>query len=172
MGIFKRWRRSEQREEKLPEASAKLRDALFGDTPLPALLASLNVEALGLEPWSTFSEAERARTSGETEKAIALLQAVLAMPDLDSRMYLEAWQALRSLGVDPPPVRAKDLLGVVVEVGLPGGLDLVAAWPDHCARYWNQGGGGVVWERAEGEVNTKIDELLRAGEKVLKLIGP
>ena len=94
------------------------------------------------------------------------------MPDLDSRMYLEAWQALRSLGVDPPPVRAKDLLGVVVEVGLPGGLDLVAAWPDHCARYWNQGGGGVVWERAEGEVNTKIDELLRAGEKVLKLIGP
>jgi hypothetical protein len=94
------------------------------------------------------------------------------MRNLDSRMYLEAWQALRNLGVSPPPDQAKDLLGLVVEVGLPGGLDLVAAWPDHCARYWNQSGAGVVWERAEGEVNLKIDNLLRTGAEVLKVIGP
>src|SRR6185312_15698383 len=56
--------------------------------------------------------------------------------------------------------------------GLSGGLDLVAAWPDHCARYWNQSGAGVVWERAEGEVNSKIDDLLRTGGEVLKLTGP
>jgi len=170
--IFKRKLRDVQRDERQPELSAKLRDALFGDTPLPLLLASLTVDALLLEPWSTFFEAEKARTSGESAKAIASLQAVLAMPNLDSRMYLEAWQALRNLGVNPPPDQAKDLLGVVVEVGLPGGLDLVAAWPDHCARYWNQSGAGVVWERAQGEVNSKIDELLRTGGEVLKLIGP
>jgi hypothetical protein len=125
-----------------------------------------------LQPWATFAESEKARTSGDPAKAIASLQLVLAMPNLDSRMYLEAWQALRALGVHPPPEQAKQLLGVVVEVGMPGGLDLVAAWPDHCARYWNYSGAGVVWERAEGPINSRIDELLRTGGEVLKRIGP
>ena len=102
-----------------------MRDALFGDSPLPLLLASIKVDALQSEPWTTLAEAERYRTSGESAKAIASLQTVLAMPNLESRMYLEAWQARRSLGVNLPPEQAKDLLGMVVEVGLPGGLLLI-----------------------------------------------
>jgi hypothetical protein len=162
--------RNEQPRNREQDSSSRLRDALFGDTPLPLLLASVKVDALRSEPWATFTEAERARTSGESGTAITLLRTVLAMPNLDSRMYLEAWQALRTLGVSPPPEQAKDLLGVVVEYGLPGGVDLVAAWPDHCARYWNFSGGGIAWERADGPVTGRIDELLGLGAEILKTI--
>jgi hypothetical protein len=60
------------------EAASKLRDALFGDTALPKLLALIGADQLGSDSWKTFAEAEEARIAGETAKAIASLQAVLA----------------------------------------------------------------------------------------------
>ncbi len=170
MDIFSRKPRNESKV-KAQDSSQALREALFGDTPLPILLAKMKADALQPEPWATFAEAEKARVSGESVRSIALLQKVLAMPNLESRMYLEAWQALRILGVSAPPEQVKDLLGVVVEYGLPGGVDLVAAWPDHSARYWNFSGSGVVWERAEGPVTDRIDELLRFCADVFERIG-
>jgi hypothetical protein len=64
------------------------------------------------------------------------------------------------------------VLGVVVEVGMPKGVDLVAAWPDHHARYYNFSGAGVVWESEDTLVTTAIDRLLEVSEPVLRAIGP
>jgi len=94
------------------------------------------------------------------------------MPELESRQYLQAYHCLRGLGVDPPTEKAKDVLGVVVEVGIKNGVDLVAAWADHHARYYNFSGAGVVWERPHDRLDLAIDDLLRVGGVVARVIGP
>jgi len=52
------------------------------------------------------------------------------------------------------------------------GLDLVAAYADHHARYYNFSGAGVVWERPNDSFDKPIDDLLRAGSIAVKRIGP
>jgi len=64
------------------------------------------------------------------------------------------------------------VFGVVVEVGMLKGLDLLAAYPDHSARYYNFCGAGVVWEHPDTSLDSLIDELLAASEQVVKQIGP
>ena len=55
---------------------------------------------------------------------------------------------------------------------MPKGLDLVAAYRDHRARYFNYGGAGVLWERRDDSLDGLIDELLQAGAVVAQVIGP
>ena len=59
-------------------------------------------------------------------------------------VYLEAWLALRRLGDTPPSAIAKQVLGVVVEVGVEGGLDLVAVYNDLSAWYYDHTGAAVI----------------------------
>jgi hypothetical protein len=71
------------------------------------------------------------------------------------------------------PDDARRVLGVVLEVGMKSGVDLLAAYADHTARYYNYSGAAVVWEAAsDGEVNQRIDDLLDAATRVIPLIGP
>jgi len=72
----------------------------------------------------------------------------------------------------PPESEAKRLYGVVVEVGLDEGLDIVAAYEDHLARYGNYSGAGIVWERPDGLLDAAIETLLQAGRVVVEQIGP
>lgn len=92
------------------------------------------------------------------------------MPDLESRHYLEAWHCLRSLGEIPTDQESTRLLGVVVEVGMAKGVDLVAGYSDHHARYYNHSGAGVVWERPTAQLDSTIDNVLKAGAITLAAI--
>jgi hypothetical protein len=103
---------------------------------------------------------------------MATLRAILEMPDLESRAYLQAYQFLRGLGVTPIPDVSKSVLGVVVEVGMVDGLDLIAGYADHHARYYNYSGAAVIWERPNDTLDAAIDELLRLGSVVAQVIGP
>jgi hypothetical protein len=154
-----------------PSDRHEIRDTLFGDTPLSKWV-SVSRETMALEPWSSFGRVKQFVDSGDNRGAIASLQSVLEMPDLESRHYLQACHFLRELGVDAPTERTKDLWGVVVEVGMQDGLDLVAGYTDHHARYYNYSGAGVVWERPDDALDTSIDDLLKSGEVVLQAIGP
>ena len=93
-------------------------------------------------------------------------------PGLEPRHYLQAWHYLRLHGAQPPPAVAKQVLGVVIEVALPEGLDLLAAYPDHSARYYNYSGAGVVWEHPDATLDAQIDALLTAAARVVAEIGP
>ena len=72
----------------------------------------------------------------------------------DHRRTSLDWQSpcYRGLHLDTqgcrPPEKAQDVLGVVVEVAMEKGLDLVAGYADHHARY-NYSGAAIVWERTE-----------------------
>ena len=148
-----------------------IRDTLFGDMPLeawPSVSAALTEQ----EPWCFFIHAREAIAAGRVADAIPIWRLITEMAGLESRHYLQAWHFLRAHGVKPSTVKAKVLLGVVVEVAMYGGLDLLAAYPEYTARYYNYSGSGVVWDRPNNTLDSYINALLLGGEKVLQAIGP
>src|SRR5262249_53662228 len=121
--MFGRSRKTHQQPQLL------LRDTLFGDLPLDAWIPSTRSQAG--EPWASFVHARDAIKAGRRDDAVERLKSVLAQGGLESRHHLEAWEVLRALGVRPSEDQAKRTLGVVVEVPIREGFDLLAAYADH-----------------------------------------
>lgn len=156
-------------KKKTPPTSITIRDTLFGDLPLSEWPRGDDADA---EPWISFVKAREFLDKGDKSSAIAAYQAITAMAAVEPRHYLQAWQFLRQLGVNPPADKAKFVFGVVVEVGMKTGADIVAAYTDFTARYLNFSGSGVVWERPDGSLDASIRALLDAGQTVVNQIGP
>jgi hypothetical protein len=150
-----------------PAISASIRDSLFGDVPL----AQWGKEASG-GVWGHFAEAREHLAANEKMLAIAALRQVLDTPALESRHYLQAWHFLRQLGQTPPAPEAKRVLGVVIEVPMNGGLDLLAAYSDHSSRYFNYSGSAVVVDAPHAELVALIDRLLSLAAVIVAKIGP
>jgi hypothetical protein len=93
----------------------------------------------GPEPASLFGTAPDAR----------VVQTIGEDPAEESRVRLLAWQWLRAAG---QPVASRELLGVVVEVPLEGGLDVLAAYADGTVRYIHHTGRVAVFEGAPDSV--------------------
>jgi len=145
------------------------RDLLFGDMPLSEWPKDSSLQT---SPWNLFIEARNHLETKKNAPAITALQKITEMPGLESRHYLQAWHFLRSLGVNPPEDKAKTVYGVVVEVGMKKGADILAAYLDHTARYLNYSGSGVIWERPDDSLDAEMDALLAAGQDVANRIGP
>jgi hypothetical protein len=64
------------------------------------------------------------------------------------------------------------VLGVVVEVGLASGNDLLAAYADRRAYYYNYSGAGVVWQRPDLSLDALIDSVLASAATIVARIGP
>ena len=148
-----------------------IRDILFGDLPFSQWPNQASTSVDG-EPWLSFISARNQLDSANQESAKQTLRRILEIPDLESRHYLQAWHFLRELGESPTDRDAKRLYGVVVEVALDEGLDIVAAYADHTARYLNYSGAAIVWERPNESLDQAIDSLLAAGRMVAAQIGP
>lgn len=149
----------------------EIRDVLFGDLPF-SQWPNESAPGRDNEPWLSFIQARNQLNSGDKENSKQTLRRILEMPDLESRHYLQAWHFLRESGESPSDAEAKRLYGVVVEVTLDEGLDIVAAYADHTARYFNYSGAAVVWERPDESLDQTIDSLLEAGKVVADKIGP
>ncbi|MBN1545992.1 MAG: hypothetical protein JW902_04960 [Syntrophaceae bacterium] len=147
--------------------SIAIREALFGDMPIEKWAESSTLE----EPWSSFFKARQFIEKGSNEEAIMILQSI-ANSNHESRHTLQAWHFLRKLGVSPPENIHREVLGVIVEVGMKGGLDIVAAYSNHSARYYNYSGAAVIWERPDPSLDNFVDNLLVAGRGVIARIGP
>lgn len=149
---------------------ASIRDTLFGDLPLDQWPGPGGSD--DAFPWSALASARSHLAAGKKDKAIAVWQQIVAHPDLEPRHYLQAWHFLREQGQQAPAAVAKQVLGVVIEVSMPQGLDLLAAYPDYSARYFNYSGSGVVWEHPDDSLNGEIDQLLDVARAVVARIGP
>lgn len=148
---------------------AIIRDTLFGDLPLSQWPSDTTLSA---EPWGSFLQARKHLDRKDRDSARDVLRNITDMPGLESRHYLQAWHFLRSLDVNPPPDRAKTVYGVVVEVALKGGADILAAYTDRTAYYLNYSGAGMIWQHPDSSLDAQIDALLRAGQAVADVIGP
>jgi hypothetical protein len=85
-----------------------------------------------------------------------------------------AWACLRRLGEIPDANVAREVRGIVIEVGLDKGVDSVAAYSDHSARYFNQGGGVIVWDvpNTDKIMDGNVDALLQAARAIASKTGP
>jgi len=148
--------------------SYEIRDTLFGDMAMEAWPAGES----DTQPWASFGEARRAMGAGDGRAAEVIWRRVLEPPGLETRHYLQAWCFLRQAGVTPDDVDAKEVLGVVIEVPIGPGLDLLAAYRDGTAQYHNHAGGAVVGGRPDSRLDSYVDGLLAAGRDVVERIGP
>jgi hypothetical protein len=87
----------------------------------------------------------------------------------ESRMRALAYTRLRELG---EPVPKKKLLGVVVELGMEEGLDVLAAYPDDRVRYINHKNSISVYEPAPPAWQPKLRRLFAAAQTAVEQTGP
>ena len=99
---------------------------------------------------------------------VPALAALAADQTQEGRIRYMAFQRLRSSGQAVPE---RQLLGVVVEVPLSGGLDTLAAYSEGGVRYINQSGKLVI---AEGVLSLQplVARLFDAAQPVVARIGP
>ena len=72
--------------------------------------------------------------AGKTEEAKTKLRSILGVPNLETRIQLWVWSALRELGKQPNANLRKEILGVVIEVPKRGAYDTLAGYQDSSAR--------------------------------------
>lgn len=155
-----------------PAPPHPLRETLFGDLDLQAWTAAPGSSEPGFA--IELSAAREAIAAGRDAAAIAHLEKVAALPGLESRVTLMAWHHLAKLGVQPPADIAKKVHGVVLEVWMKEGLDLLAAYADGSARYINYTGNAIIWDApgSDSAIEASLRALLAAGQAVADRIGP
>jgi len=90
-------------------------------------------------------------------------------PSLECRIKLLAYYLLRKQG---EKIQTKELLGVVIEVALEEGLDVLAAYQDGTARYINYSEKVILLEDAQEQSNQLIQILFDKSNQVINQIGP
>jgi hypothetical protein len=88
---------------------------------------------------------------------------------VESRVKLLAYNML--LGTGHKSTK-KELLGVIVEVGLEQGMDVLASYKDGSARYINQSGKMIFWDAPSAASNALTAQLFERSQIVVDKIGP
>jgi len=144
------------------------RDSLFGEMPLEGVIG----ESIESPCHQLFADAGRSIAAGDNQRAQNILHAIALMPGIESRYQVQAWYLYRLLGGRPLPELAKRVLGVIVEVGIDKGDDLLAVYADRTAHYHNHAGTAVVWKRPNESLDGLIDSVLQTAVTVVERIGP
>lgn len=98
------------------------------------------------------------------------LKSLAADASQESRIRLLAFHQLGQTG---QITERKELLGVVVEVALSEGLDVLAAYADGTARFLHHTGRVIIWENgADNRSRQLIDKLFAESARVVAQIGP
>lgn len=97
------------------------------------------------------------------------LRKIINDPTVETRHKILAYKKLAAYGLN---IQTKELLGVIVEVGLENGLDVIAAYKDGTARYINQTGKMIIWETPDETSNDLIKNLFEKSENIIAEIGP
>jgi len=100
---------------------------------------------------------------------VAAVRALAGDTGQETRVRALAYGWLRDRG---EPVPGSELLGVVVEVALPGGLDALAAYRDGRVRYLNHSGRAMLVDTRVPAIDPLVDALLAASGRALPQAQP
>jgi len=101
--------------------------------------------------------------------SIAEFQKIIDDKNSDPRIKILAYNRQLALGRKPTK---KELLAVIVEVGLDNGLNVLASFNNGTARYINQTGKILVWETSDDKAANKItNELFVNSQNIVNQIG-
>jgi hypothetical protein len=87
----------------------------------------------------------------------------------EGRIRALAYNLLKKNGLKTPE---RKLLGVIIEVSLENGLDVLAAFSDGGVRYINQTGKMAIVEGGIPEIDQKVKKLFELSQKTISIIGP
>lgn len=119
-----------------------------------------NADAEGKYPWNILFEKELNTDA---------LQKITGDLTLESRPKILAYNKLFKASVKPS---TKELLGIIIEVHLEEGLDVLAAYRDGTARYINHSESLIIWDTANEQSKQLSNKLFTEGEQVIQKIGP
>ena len=123
-------------------------------------LYETHVKQAGIYPWNIlFSE-----KSSEKE-----LYEIINDAKAETRTKILAYKKLNEQNIKPAK---KELLAVIVEIGLEDGLDVLASYKDGTARFINHTGKMIFWEATDKTSDTLTAELFQNSENIVKQIGP
>jgi len=100
---------------------------------------------------------------------LAGLETIVQDPEMESRVKILAFNKMIANGHQPAQ---KELLGIIVEVGLMEGLDVLASYSDGRARYINYSGKTIIWEAVTPESALLTGQLFRDGNTIMEVTGP
>jgi len=145
------------------------RRVLFGDLPLEEWPSGNDADAY---PWSLFVTAREAWRAGDKQSAVAAWDSIAHDSHLEARHNLQAWHFLHLAGVQPSPEESTQLLGVMAEVAVGRGHDLLVAYSDGTARYLNHAGGvAVIDDVTLEDLAEAVQPWLGVGQRLAELIG-
>jgi len=90
---------------------------------------------------------------GDRAGAAEGLRGCLASVKNFSHPTLKTWCRLRQLGARVPPEVEREVPGLIVEIGLPNGVDTIAAYADGSSRFFSHAGGAVLGEERRTELH-------------------
>lgn len=97
------------------------------------------------------------------------LYRIIQDEETESRVKILAYNAIRSNG---EPIGDKELLGVIVEVGLEDGLDALASYKDGSGRYINYTGKMIISDAPDEVLKDITAQLFRDSMSIVGRIGP
>lgn len=77
-----------------------------------------------------------------------------------AQQALELWHQLRRSGIAPPRAEARQVLGLIVEIGFPGGNDTVAAYADGSSQFLSREGVALLGEDPRREVEAAARDVI------------
>ncbi len=136
-----------------------IRQRLFACQPMEVLVQGLKLDGRP-GPFQTFADAVELAKAGKQEEAKTLLHSILGLPNLETRIQLWVWSALRELREQPDANSGKEILGVVIEVPMRGGYDTLAGYQDGSARYLNFSGKAIFWDKTDASMKLLCERLI------------
>jgi hypothetical protein len=144
---------------KLGSEADPIRQALFACQSMEVLLQRLKLDG-SRGPFQTFADAVQLAKAGKKEQAKSRFRGILGVPNLETRIQLWVWSALRELGEQPDTKSREEILGVVMEIPMRGAYDTLAAYQDGSARYLNFSGSAIFWDKPDLQIKSLCERLI------------
>ena len=144
---------------KLGSEGDLIRQGLFANQPMEVLVQHLKLDG-NPGPFQTFADAVQLAMAGNKEQAKSRLRSILSVPNLETRIQLWVWSALRELGEQPDPKSGTEVLGAILEVPIQGGYDTLAGYQDGSARYLNFSGNAIFSDPPDDSIKSLCERLI------------
>ena len=111
-------------------------------------------------PWNVLFDSD-----AQSAKILEIIQS----DEVETRSKILAYSQLQNR---QEVIADKNLLAVIIEVGMENGHDVLACYRGGSCRYINQSGKILIWDQKDENLNELFQQLFFECEKIIQEIGP